>query len=310
MNFKKLIVFSLAVGFIGLTGCKKSDSDASPAAPLPSWKQGQVIKDEKGWFELEVGDIPLVISVPHGGTIQLDRLPNRDNCEDAVTVLDSYTVPLAEAIKKEFAQRYNLKPTVLITHLSRKHIDQNRELEESFCEEHPELFDAWHWYHDHLDSAVRYAVAEHGESLFIDLHAHGHSVQRLELGYGLTIAEIGRVYSGLDLDELMAKSTLANYKNVHGDVDLRELMIGPEAFGTLMHARDVPSVPSEQDPYLMSTDDYFNGGYNSRYFTSEDYPKTYGWQIEVNSTARNTPERQEHFASAFAESIVQLLKLQ
>lgn len=309
MFLKRVLFITWLISCLAWYGCDKSTEGEEVDKQLPEWKSGQIIMDSKGWFEVKVGDIPIVISVPHGGNIRSDQLPNREGCSGAVVVLDSYTLALADAVEKQFLEKYNLRPTIVKTYLSRRHIDQNRDLAESICEDHPEMISAWHWYHNHLDSAVRWTSEKHNQVLFIDLHAHGHSNQRLELGYGLTIAEIGKVYSGIELEELMTKSTMANYKNINKDVGLQDLLIGDEAFGTLMHTKGVPSVPSKQNPYLMSNEDYFNGGYNSRFYTSVDYPKSYGWQIEVNSQARNTPERQQAFAKAFVESVVHLLKL-
>lgn len=307
MYSKRVLFFTWLLGLIVCYGCDKAKEVVEKEKYLPDWKEGEVIKDPKGWFELKVGDIPLVISVPHGGSVRVDNLPNRAVCPGAVVVLDTYTIELADAIEKEFIDKYNLKPTILKTYLSRRHIDQNREFLASFCEEHPDVAAAWYWYHNHLDSAVRWTSAQYDQTLFIDLHAHGHSNQRLELGYGLTISEIGKVYSGIDLGELMAKSSMANYKSINQNSNIQDLLIGDKSFGTLMHSKGIPAVPSQQNPYLMSNEEYFNGGYNTRFYTSSDYPKSFGWQIEVNSQARNTIVRQNEFAKAFAESVLHLI---
>ncbi|RZK69418.1 MAG: hypothetical protein EOO85_22515, partial [Pedobacter sp.] len=50
--------------------------------------------DSERWTEYIEGNMPLVISVPHGGTTLLDSIPLRD-CKDAVTVTDSKTIELA-----------------------------------------------------------------------------------------------------------------------------------------------------------------------------------------------------------------------
>ncbi|HLR00745.1 MAG TPA: hypothetical protein VK102_10260 [Sphingobacterium sp.] len=295
--------------YLFLSGsCAKDTVDTPSNQILPNWKNGQVLSDDEGWIECYVGDFPLVLSVPHGGSINPQHLPDQE-CDDATTVKDTYTVELAEAIQDVFQTKYNKKPFVIISHLARTKLDQNRSLEEALCESQPEMEAAWHWYHHHVDSAVRLAADKYGEALFVDLHAHGHDIQRLELGYGLTISEIGKVYSGIELNELMSKSSMTNYKDLNPEANFRELLIGENAFGTLMAERGLPSVPSKQDPYPMSSEKYFNGGYNTRFFTSSDYTNVYGWQIETNSSSRNTQERREDFAEAFAESILKILNI-
>lgn len=309
MKIYRFLFFILIGAPLVFQSCsKESDTTPDENRLLPNWQSGQVIKDENQWFECHVGDIPLVISVPHGGSIKPDHLPDRD-CEGATTVKDTYTVELAKAIQEAFAERYNKKPFVIFSNLARTKVDQNRSLEEALCESHPETEEAWHWFHNYVDSAVRYATDQYGEAMYIDLHAHGHDIQRLELGYGLTVSQIGQVYSGINLEESYAASSMANYKQIDPSSDFRELLMGESAFGTLMADKDIPSVPSKQNPYPMSTEPYFNGGYNTRYYTSGAYPNVYGWQIETHSLARNTPERRVKFAEAFAETVMQLLNI-
>lgn len=84
--------------------------------------------------------------------------------------------------------------------------------------------------------------------------------------------------------------------------------MGDGAFGTLMENEGVPSVPSKGDPFPYADESFFNGGYNTRYYTSEDYPHVFGWQIECNNQGvRDTEANREKFAKAFAKVIVQFL---
>lgn len=48
-----------------------------------------------------VGNIPLVISVPHGGDIHVEEIPDRD-CKGAVKVTDSKTIETARAVQEAF----------------------------------------------------------------------------------------------------------------------------------------------------------------------------------------------------------------
>lgn len=270
---------------------------------IPEWKLGDVFFDTNKWTECIVGDMPLVISVPHGGNVKPTNIPDR-TCDDATTVRDSYTIEIAKAIEKEMMIKYGKKPFIIISHLARTKLDQNRALEESSCG-NTDMNATWRKFHNYIDTALNVAVKKYGEVLYIDLHAHGHTIQRLELGYSLSISELGYVYTGTDLPNLGNKSSLNNLLKTRKDLNINQLLIGDKAFGTLMANRGAPSVPSKQNAYPMASDPYFNGGYNTRLYTSSTYPNVYGWQIEMNSEARNTTARQTAFAKTFIESVTE-----
>ena len=63
------------------------------------WEVGKTYTDEENWTAFIVGDLPLIISVPHGGTTISNGVPLRD-CKDAVTVTDSKTIELVKEIEK------------------------------------------------------------------------------------------------------------------------------------------------------------------------------------------------------------------
>src|SRR5699024_6421078 len=73
-----------------------SDSDSEEER---TWQPGDVYTDENGWLEARVGNMPLVISAPHGGTIQPDTIADR-NCEGIVTVRDMNTTELAFQVEQ------------------------------------------------------------------------------------------------------------------------------------------------------------------------------------------------------------------
>src|SRR5690606_9632694 len=107
-------------------------------------------------------------------------------CEGIETVKDTWTVELARAIQDEYRTVHGKTPSVVMSHISRLKIDQNRALEEALCEDKT-LESTWHFYHNYLDSLLQYASQKFDKVLFIDLHAHGHTIQRLELGHNLSI---------------------------------------------------------------------------------------------------------------------------
>src|SRR5699024_51109 len=271
------------------------------------WKAGEVYKDENGWIEARAGNVPIVISAPHGGTIEPEDVPDR-SCEGVTTVRDMNTTELAFEMQQELMAGHDMQPFVIAAHIHRKKIDLNRDIEESTCG-NAVMEETWHQYHDYIEGALAAAIEEFGYAVFIDVHGHGHDKQRLELGYALTKTEIRDAH--LDENaaiELASESSFKNLMRMNNGLNLQDLLTGEFAFGTLMEAEDVPSVPSMDDPYPLQDDPYFNGGYNTRRYTSTyasfDYPEVFGWQIEANYQGlRENLEGRKKFSKAFAKAI-------
>lgn len=289
-----------AAVFFQLQCSTDSDTDTEEEQ---EWQTGEVYQDENGWVEARVGNLPLVISAPHGGTLQPDEVPDR-SCEGITTVRDRNTTELALQIEQALESEYNQRPYVVAAYISRKKIDLNRDIGESTCG-NITMEEVWHQYHEYIETALSMAIEEFGYALLIDLHGHGHDKQRLELGYALTKSEIRDAH--LDesaANDLASESSLRNLFNINSEVNLQDLLTGEYAFGTLMEGGDIPSVPSLDDPYPLDGDPYFTGGYNTRRYASSDYPRVLGWQIEANYQGlRESVEGREKFSETFAKAI-------
>ena len=125
-----------------------------------SYEFGKSYVDKEGWTGMIVGNMPLVMSVPHGGAIQLDSIEDR-TCPDAVTVTDSHTKELALEIQQDMFQRYGIKPYVVICNLTRKEVDQNREIEAGTCG-NASMVKPWNVFHDFIDTALAMATRQFG----------------------------------------------------------------------------------------------------------------------------------------------------
>jgi hypothetical protein len=261
--------------------------------------------DKEGWTAYLQGTIPLVISVPHGGTLNLADIPDR-SCEGAVTVTDSYTKELALEIADHLQKFKGQLPYLVICNLIRKDIDQNRDMPEATCGD-SRMEGPWESFHAQIDEAINDAIAQFGYCIYIDLHGHGHPEQRLELGYMLSDKELKEIY--LTSSNPSKQHSLSNYiKASNGKVTLHDLLFGPQAFGTLMAAEGFPSVPSAQDPFPAEGQKYFNGGYNTRRYTATDHPQVVGWQIESNMKGVRDKAGRPVFAAAFAKVIIQYME--
>lgn len=307
-SYKPTIVYALLmISILSLNVRCKKDGENKTGTVYVNWKQGDIFYDKEHWTACIVGDMPLVISIPHGGTEKPGNISDR-SCSDIVTVTDLNTIELARAISRELADEYNLHPYLVLCNLKRTKIDQNREIKEATCG-NKAMEAPWHLFHDYIDTALTEVVGKFGSALYIDLHGHGHANQRIEIGYSMSKNDLSNVYTKLNLEALWHKSSLNNLHSIKNGQDFRARIIGDKAFGTMMGNEGIRAVPSEQDPYPTRSEPFFSGGYNTGYYSSSNYPRVFGWQIECNNEGvRDTEASRIAFSKAFVKVIMQYLQ--
>jgi len=250
------------------------------------------------YIEYVAGNLPLIISVPHGGNIVPSEIPDR-TCGDE-TVTDSYTVNLVNEIKSAIFKLTGCYPHIIICHLKRTKLDANRDISEAACgNEFAGL--AWNEFHAFIDTASADIIRKYGKGLLIDLHGHGHTVQRLELGYLLTAAQLRYSNTTLNSSVFVYLSSIRNLINSNaGSLAHSELIRGMYSLGSMFAAKGFPSVPGADDPFPQSGQPYFTGGYNTEMHGSNLSGTIDAIQMECNQNVRfNEPTRLE-FASASA----------
>ncbi len=262
----------------------------------------QVITGTNGYITYQPGDLPIVISVPHGGDIAPESIPDR-TCNNPVYATDANTIELAQAIDSSFIALTGCRPHIIYCHLHRSKLDANRNLTAAACGNNEAVI-AWNEFHDFIENAQSEALEQYeGKAFYIDLHGHGNSIQRLELGYLLYDDE-------LDLDdEILNTQTFIDYSSIRSLVNTNvnnethaELLRGPNALGTYFGLYGYPAVPGEQIPAPGTNTNYFSGGYNTVVHTSyqDDNPVS-GVQIECNYTdVRDTEINRRAFADSLA----------
>src|SRR5262245_41938442 len=78
-------------------------SDESKSVPA-------VRTSPSGYIKYWPGELPIVISAPHGGTRKPDDMPDRTY---GVTVLDGYSASLATAIRDAMLERFGRAPHLI-----------------------------------------------------------------------------------------------------------------------------------------------------------------------------------------------------
>lgn len=255
------------------------------------------------YIESISGDLPIIISAPHGGTLVPEEIPDRTS---GTTVRDLNTEELARLVGDTLEARTGARPHLVITRLRRTKLDANREIVEA-AQGNEHAGRAWFEYHAFLEAARAIVTAEHGAGLYVDLHGHGHTIQRIELGYLLTASDLALSDDALDQPAYVQKSSVRALVQTR-EIPLSTLMRGAGSFGEMLVSRGYPAVPSPSDPTPGSAP-YFNGGYNTVRYGSRNGGTISGVQIELNSIGvRDTQANREAFASALADVLLQFVE--
>lgn len=247
------------------------------------------------------GQLPIILSVPHGGYTTPTTIPDR-NCTDCVYVRDAWTQELGQAVDSVLTARTGCAVHLVVNLLHRIKMEPNRELVAG-GNTNPTAQQAWQAYHDALAQAKQTVIQKHGKGLLIDLHGHGHAIQRLELGYLVSGSNLQKNDS--QLNALASASSIYNLtRPASGGHTLSSLLRGTHAFGTLLHQGGYPSVPSQADPYPQTADPYFNGGYITQQYGSSLGGKLDAIQIEHNMTGvRDTKANRIRYAQSLATAL-------
>ena len=155
---------------------------------LPSYVPGTTYFGRSNYTEYVAGNLPLIISAPHGGDLTPSELPNRTNTSTytVTTDPDLWTANLARAIRTACSNRYGRYPHVIICDVDRSKVDCNREIIEG-AQDNTNTQTVWREFHAFIGKAREQVSNNYGRGLYIDLHGHGHTIQRNEI-------EIGRAH--------------------------------------------------------------------------------------------------------------------
>ena len=82
---------------------------------------GETYWDSTGFVEYRSGNLPIIISVPHGGNWTPDSIPDR-NCSGCSYLMDSYTLAITYGLYEEIHQITGCYPDLVLNRLHRKKV--------------------------------------------------------------------------------------------------------------------------------------------------------------------------------------------
>lgn len=162
-----------AIPFCNLVELAIFSASRDDETPMPTSHDISAF-DLDSWVWVQRGDVPLLISAPHGGSVCPDQLPVRQASGRSgggtgfVTARDVGTQELAEGLVATLQQLFHAPPYATIARIHRKYVDFNRPPELAYDE--PSAAPVYNRYHEGLRTACREILQRFGCGLLIDLH--------------------------------------------------------------------------------------------------------------------------------------------
>ena len=294
-GIQKMVLYGLLIALVPLT------------LNAQVFRTDSIYRGQKGYTEYLPGNFPLIFAASHGGDLSPADIPVRA-CAGCVTATDLNTQELARMVREAIFKRTGCLPHVIINRLRRNRMDANREIGEAALG-NPDAEQAWREYHGFIDSAKQIATRNFRRGLFIDLHGHGHSIQRLELGYLLSATTLRLSDASLNAADIRNNSSIRKLTTDNRQqLSHSELLRGASSLGALLEKSGYPSVPSNADPAPKSGQEYFSGGYSTERHGSVGSGNIDAIQIECNYQGVRDSERGLlFFADALAVSLLEYL---
>lgn len=294
----------------GIDGRLAPPSFAIPAGP---YTPGQSYFGRNNYIEYVAGNAPVIYTAPHGGTLTPSEIPDRTSSTCGVsptTVSDLNTADLVRRMQAAHFARFGTYPHIIINNLHRRKLDANRPVGEAACGD-AEAIIAYDEWHDFIAVARNAVLQSEGKGWYMDMHGHGHDIQRLEIGYLTTGAQLRLSDATLDANVAYEDTASINTVSKASPLSFSALLRGASSLGTLYANNAFPSVPSSQDRFPDSGESYFTGGYNTaRYgcgveatgLGGHTNAGICGVQIEANYTGvRDNSTNRQRFAEVTAQ---------
>ena len=279
MELRTKIILLFLFLFIG---CGESGRATQSVLPTPEVKYtpGDVITDSQGYISYRVGNTPIIITVPHDGTLTPSTFPNRTG--------SSARAENTRKVAEQFAYFFNansngLYPHIIYNNISRSKLDPDlNQMDGAQGNSYANL--SYGTYHSFLQTAIDSVEAYFDAGILLNLVEHNHSNQKVELGYLLSASDLD--LTNLQLNSYSAQSSVSQIADISTS-SFSEVIRGYNSLGTLIIGRSYTSndvtysfeaVPTLDNPTIGSTD-YSSGGYTIAQYGSSNGGKINGIDV-------------------------------
>jgi len=247
------------------------------------------------------GDMPLILTAPHGGQISPNTIDDRVH---GVFDLDDYTLELTEEIIDEFYLQTAKTPYAVVGEISRTKVDLNRHRDLAYEDERAKV--VYDEFHHLIQKSEQEINAKFSKGLYIDIHGQSHPKGYTEFGYLLynDMLKLANEHLTYHQDQTSIR-TLSKFSH---ESFLNQLK-GRYSLGSLMCNEGYDSIPSSKIPYATDGN-YFEGAYDTIRYGSLQGGNISGIQIEFPyKDIRDTKEHRQKCAKAFVKSMIKFMRV-
>jgi len=221
------------------------------------------------YIKFQKGDIPLILSVPHGGKLECNNIPKR---KTGILGIDGETIEIAKNLRsliENYYQEQNVDGTsisYIISKAPRSRIDLNREELEAFVQHSEFAKQIYKYYHNKIKEIILDNLKVFERSLLIDIHGF----EKANRPPGFRDVEIVLGTNNLEsfYSERIPKKEWSN--NIRGKI--------VQKFNELNIAI-APSHPQRRE-YVLT------GGYITKNYGASQIPNSQVIQIELSDRIR------------------------
>ena len=268
LHINKLLILTLF--FVISCGESNRATQSTVPTPVVVYTPGDLVSDGQGYIQYRVGNTPVIITVPHDGTLVPSNMADRmGNTERAVN-----TRKVAEQFAVFFNANSNgLFPHIIYNNVSRTKLDPDANLMDG-AQGNSYANLSYGTYHSYLQTAIDSVEAHFDAGILLNLVEHNHSVQQIELGYLLSAENLNLSDSGLNAYE--SESSLNQLSSISAS-SFAEVIRGYSSFGNLLFGASYNGytfnvVPTLDNP-TPGTNPYLSGGYTLQSYGSSDSGK-------------------------------------
>lgn len=274
----------LAVAALASAGFHAQEVPARPepflsAEGFPTSRPGELVT-------AYAGDLPLILTAPHGGTLRIPGATTRTGQGVAARrgaksnftmVLDRSVDKVTYELANEIQRRTGKRPYIVVANFSRRFVDANRTPEEGT--ETPAAREQYDVFHGHIRQYREEIIRKWGRGLLVDIHGHGGD------------------------PDLLIRGT-ADWTSVRNLVETwgKDAVTGPDGLLGPLEAAGVRIFPTNADNHSPENP-ALNGGFITRHYGSYAGGSFDAIQFECGN-AQRAPTRIPAFARAIADSLV------
>ena len=260
------------------------------------------IYENNDYIKYLQGDLPIIITAPHGGTLEPSHIPNRKYGKKG---RDKYTDLLTQDIALEFFNQTGKYPFIIILELSRKKLDANREINEA-TQGNQDAIKVYNAFHTTIQKSIIQINQKYKKGLYIDLHGHSHPNSYIEFGYLLS-NEILKLPDN-EIKKYQELSSIKNLSKISKEPFIEQLK-GENSLSGIMSKKGYKTIPSKSIPYALD-DKYFKGAYNTKKYGSYFGGNINGVQVEFPRIGfRDTEQNRQKLAKDFVDSIIEFMMI-